>query len=181
MRKKSQMELVGLVIIVILITLGILFLATFALKSDVQKKVFTRKGLAYSTMGAVLKATVSKDAQCAQLGNPRIGEDIIDDCAKYFDTSSRYHCIGPLSKERRHSCDFLQEMATILLNETLGRWNKKYEFSSQLIPYQGAKPTELVSVVVSGGCPKWKEMDSSGLFPINTEAGLVENYLYLCD
>lgn len=173
--------MVGLVVIVILITLGILFMATFALESDVQKKVFTRKGLAYSAMSAVMKVTVSKDAQCAQLGSPRIGEDIIDDCAKYFDTDSQFHCLGPLSGERLHSCDFLQEMAAVLLNKTLGAWNKDYEFESQLVPFQGAEPKVLARVVAKEGCPKWKERDSSGLFPINTEAGLVENYLYLCD
>ena len=42
--KKGQMEVIGLVVIVILITLGMLFLATFAFKSDSQKKFSPEKG-----------------------------------------------------------------------------------------------------------------------------------------
>ncbi len=180
--RSAQMEMIGLVVIVILITLGMLFMATFALKADPSKKVFTRKGLAYSTMSAIMKTSISEEANCAQLGVPTIGEDIIDDCAKYFDTESQYACIGPLSEERLHSCDFLEEMTFVLLNKSLGQWNKNYEFRSLLIQFDGASPDNLINPIVEGGgCPKWKDRDSSGLFPINTEAGLVENFLYLCD
>lgn len=188
MIKKGQMEMVGLVVIVILITLGMLFMATFALKSDPQKKIFTRKGLSYSTMSAVMKTTVSGEANCVQqyrgLESPKIGQDIIDDCAKYPDTGgfSLYKCEGPISKEPLHSCDFFREMVLYLLNETLGSWNKNYEFRSQLITFQESLPLELIEPIrAGGGCPKYKDRDASGLFPINTEAGLVENVLYLCD
>jgi len=181
---RGQMEVIGLVIIVILIALGMLFMATFALQSEPQKKIFTRKGLAYSTMSALMKTTVSKDSACYSLsqGAPKIGGDVIEDCAKYRDVDiSIYQCIGPYSGKALHSCAFLQEMITYSLDKTLGSWNKHYEFHSQLIPFQGEKPIDLIEPVMSEGCPKWKERDSSGLFPINTEAGLVENTLYLCD
>ena len=186
-QKKAQMEMVGLVVIVILITLGMLFMATFALKSEPQKKIFTRKGLAYSTMSAIMKTTVSGKADCVQeyqgLENPKIGEDIIDDCAKYPDSGGYlYNCIGPISKKPERSCEFLHEMTRYLLNQTLGKWNKNYEFRSQLITFQDSQPEDIIDPIqAGGGCPKYKERDSSGLFPINTEAGLVENVLYLCD
>ena len=181
---RGQMEAVGLVVIVILIALGMLFMATFALKSDPQKKIFTRKGLAYSTMSALMKTTVSEEAACYSLsqGAPKIGGDVIEDCAKYRDVdTSIYQCIGPISKKPLHSCDFLAEMITYTLDTTLDSWNKNYEFHSQLIPFQGEEPIDIIEPIIAGGCPKWKERDGSGLFPINTEAGLVENSLYLCD
>lgn len=181
---RGQMEAIGLVVIVILIALGMLFMATFALKSEPHKKIFTRKGLAYSTMSALMKTTISEKAECYSLsqGAPRIGGDVIEDCAKYRDVeTSIYQCIGPVSGKALHSCDFLAEMVTYSLKNTLGIWNKNYEFHSQLVPFQGDKPINLIEPVAVGGCPKWKERDSSGLFPINTEAGLVENTLYLCD
>ncbi len=180
----GQMEAVGLVVIVILIALGMLFMATFALKSEPQKKIFTRKGLAYSTMSALMKTTVSEEAACYSLsqGAPKIGGDVIEDCAKYKDVdTSIYQCMGPVSKKPLHSCDFLAEMITYTLDTTLGSWNKHYEFHAQLIPFQGEEPIDIIEPIIAGGCPKWKERDSSGLFPINTEAGLVENSLYLCD
>lgn len=181
---RGQMEAVGLVVIVILIALGMLFMATFALKSEPQKKIFTRKGLAYSTMSALMKTTVSEEAACYSLsqGAPKIGGDIIEDCAKYRDVDiSIYQCMGPSSGKALHSCDFLHEMIEYSLQNTLGSWNKNYEFHSKLITFQGEEPIDIFEPIISGGCPKWKERDSSGLFPINTEAGLVENSLYLCD
>ncbi len=186
MRKdvRGQMEVIGLVVIVILIALGMLFMATFALKSEPQKKIFTRKGLAYSTMSAMMKTTISEEAACYSLsqGAPKIGGDIIEDCAKYKDVDiSIYQCIGPTSGKTLHSCDFLHEMIAYSLQNTLGSWNKNYEFHSQLITFKGEEAVDIIEPIVSGGCPKWKERDSSGLFPINTEAGLVENSLYLCD
>ncbi len=42
--RKGQTELIGLVVIVIMITLGMLFLAKFALQEEPAKKIFTRKG-----------------------------------------------------------------------------------------------------------------------------------------
>src|SRR3989344_7645978 len=118
---RGQMEAVGLVVIVILIALGMLFMATFALKSDPQKKIFTRKGLAYSTMSALMKTTVSGEAACYSTyslsqGAPKIGGDVIEDCAKHRDVdTSIYQCISPISGKALHSCDFLGEMITFSL------------------------------------------------------------------
>ena len=191
--RKGQMEAIGLVVIVILIALGMLFMATFALKSEPQKKIFTRKGLAYSTMSAIMKTTVSEDAACSQgLGEPtpKLSGSILDNCLIYKDAHDPiYQCIGPISKQPLHSCVFLEEMITSSLHKTLGGWNKNYEFHSQLITFQGQTPKDVIRPIcekgfceeVGGGCPGTKERDSSGVFPINTQEGLVESTLYLCD
>jgi len=178
--RKAQMEMIGLVVIVILITLGMLFLAQFALKESPKKKIFTRKGLAYSTMSAIMKTSVIEPTCFVDYvgeASLRIGKDILEDCARHADSSpfgySLYECKG------KHSCIFLNETVNKLLNSTLGKWNKRYEFKSQLISFREAEPVVLIRL--GEGCPKSRERDSSGLFPINTEAGLVENVLYLCD
>ncbi|MBT3814351.1 hypothetical protein HOE37_01325 [Candidatus Woesearchaeota archaeon] len=182
-RKSGQMEMIGLVIIVILLSLGMLFMAQFALSEDGKKKIFTRKGLAYSTVSALMKTTVM-DVDCTnnygKWTKPQIGKDILEDCAKNFDYSpggySLYTCQG------MHSCEFLEKEITLLLNETLGEWNKGYVFRSKLIKATGDKPELIMGPIQSGGgCPKSKERDGSGLFPIHTEAGLVETELFLCD
>jgi hypothetical protein len=185
--KKGQMEMVGLVVIVILITLGMLFMAKFALKEDTKKKVFTRKGLAYSAMGALMKTTVQEPGCSSNyIGDvqPQLGKDILEDCANnHFsnpDGWSLYTCNG------QHSCAFLETKIAELLNLTLGEWGKSYEFRSSLILQNEKEPVNLIGPITNkGGCPKWKgnikDRDSSGLFPLHTDAGLVESYIYICD
>jgi hypothetical protein len=179
----AQMEMIGLVIIVILLSLGMLFMAQFAMKEDGKKKIFTRKGLAYSTVSALMKTTIM-DVDCTEnygkWTKPQIGKDILEDCAKNFayapDGYSLYTCQG------MHSCVYLEKEITLLLNETLGNWNKGYVFRSKIIKATEDKPELIIGPIQSGGgCPKTKERDSSGLFPIHTEAGLVETELFLCD
>lgn len=182
--KKAQMEMVGLVVIVILITLGMLFMVTFALKSSPGKKIFTGEGLVYSTIIAVMKTTVDERADCTsgQYGKEfqTIGADILDDCAQFFDaTTSEFQCIGPISGESKHSCEFLNETIGLLLDKTLGSWNKHYEFRSKLIVND--KVVDIVGPIkVGGGCPKYKDRDSSEV-SLSTESGEVWSVLYLCD
>ena len=181
--RKGQMEMVGLVVIVILITLGMLFMAQFAMKTDAKKKVFTRKGLAYSTMGSLLKMSIN-DSLCStgSIGgqSPRLGKELIEDCANNPNfaggiSDSLYNCRG------QHSCDFLKEFITEMLNETLAQWGKDYRFTSKIIYQHDDEPKLLFDPIVQGSkCPKWKDRDGSGLFPIHTGSGLVENELYLC-
>lgn len=181
--RKAQTEMIGLVVIVILITLGMLFAAQFALKESPQKKIFTRKGLSYSTMSTIMKTTVYEDNCKGDFKikvNPQIGKDLLEDCAGNFDYAptgySLYEC------RNQHSCVFLEEFITGLLNDTLGSWNKHYEFNAVLIQAAENEPTKLFDppITAGGGCYK-KERDSSGLFPIHTSAGLVQAELFLCD
>lgn len=174
--KRGQMEMIGLVIIVILITLGMLFMAIFALQQDPQKKIFTRKGLAYSTLGAAMKTNVD----CTNSnGNtkPQLGKEIIDDCAAHYNDQSNclYNCGG------MDCCSFMNQTMERMLNSTLGNWGKRYEFKSQLIQGKGLTPIVLSEIKGKGGC-SGKDKDSSGLFPLQAgDSGIVENVLYLCD
>jgi len=189
-RKKGQMEIMGLVIIVILITLGLLFMAIFAFKDETQKKVFTRKGLASSTMSALLKATTSSEEGCVQrfIGEanlPKLGEDVLEDCALYFaeykvgdavlaSGFSQYRCQGV------HSCDFFKRKTDELLQNTLGMWGKHYEYRSDFIDRFGTTELLVIKDTAGRGCPG--ERDASGVYPIQVKfAGLVESQLYVCD
>ena len=178
--KKAQAEMIGLVIIVVLISLGMLFMAQFAINDKPEKKIFTRKGLAYSTMSSVMKTEVA----CYPLsGDPEflsIGKELIDDCAKHWEsTTSDFWCASEQGGTQNHSCEFMQEMVLLMLDQTLGVWNKDYQFRTVFVT--GAEGKVIVEVD-TGGCATAKERDSSGLFPIYVkDTGLVENTLYLCD
>lgn len=172
--RKGQMEAMGLVVIVILITLGMLFLAQFALKEAGEKKIFTRQGLARSSMSAILKTTV--DENCGEVQIPQIGKDILEDCAVNLNSKdeSYYKCGGV------NSCIFAEAKITQLLASTLGAWNKRYEFQSKLVNDNGV--TNLFNPITNKGGCQGRERDTSGLFPIRAEnAGLIENILLICD
>lgn len=177
--RSAQMELIGLVVIVILITLGMLFLAKFALNTKSKNTLLLRKGLASSSVTALLKTTVDKGI-CAEGAVPQLKE-VLEDCARNYPPElSR----SVLSCDNKHSCDFFRDTAQQLLDSTLGSWRKKYEFRSHLIRSPGVEPTVLLDPPVGseGGCPATKPRDSSGAFPLPTQdAGLIESVLFVCD
>lgn len=179
--KLGQMEMIGLVVIVILITLGMLFMAQFALKEKQDKKIFTRKGLAYSTMSTMMKLGVECEKYDSLLYSQgtvylELQNDLIQACAEEsYGGYPDFYC-GDLTP-----CEYVQKTITSLLNQTLGSWNKHYEFRSTLL--SGANPELLFSVIDedNNGCKK-SDRDTSGLFPLNAPGvGLIENVLYLCD
>ena len=178
--RKGQMEIIGLVVIVILITLGMLFMAVFALRESPQKRIITQKGLAVSTISALMKTTIS-DPDClpghAGGGFFPLGGVILEDCAlnEQFTGGSHYRCGG------KHSCDFFRQQAAELLEQTLGQWNKNYQFSSVLVSPGRREVVPLFEPITrGGGCPPLKDRESSGSFPLSTDVGMVESVLYLC-
>lgn len=163
------MEIIGLVVIVILLTMGMLFMAMFALNEEPGTKVFTRKGLASSTMAALMKTTVH---ECGSYSLPQIEKHLIEDCAVnkgslYYD----YSCGG------KNSCDYLEEKIPQLLNDTLGKWNKRYEFQTLLI----SSNQYILYVNSSRGNCQRRERDTSGEYFLPTGKGLVKSVLYICD
>ena len=182
MSRRAQMEIIGLVVIVILITLGMLFMAWFALQEEPSKNIFTRKGLASSALSGLMKVSLSSNECNINEGDIiQLGNDILEDCALNYDYSpdgfSNYEC------NEKHSCVFAEEFMAKMLNESLGQWGKKYELRSKLIQSSLDKPISLIeSIKNRGGCPKGSgNRDSSGPFPLKTKVGLIELELFVCD
>jgi hypothetical protein len=179
------MEIIGLVVIVILVTLGMLFMAFFAFKEDPQKKIFTRELLAYSTMSALMKTTVAETSCVQEYGTetaPQIEKDLLEDCALNYDTKDTTNGYSLYRCNNRHSCVFLKDLTTNLLNETIGVWGKKYQLTSKLYLVGNTAGIPLLDVKNSlQGCPINFERDTSKPFFLNTEIGLVESVLYICN
>ena len=173
--KKAQTEMIGLVIIVILITLGMLFAAQFAINDAPEKKIFTRKGLAYSTVSTILVT----EFQCGD--NKLSGKELLKDCYDVRLGSGLYNC-GVLD-----SCEFFEDKISTLFSETLDKWGTNYEFTSKSITGT-ADPLNLVTITprnpeggqIDNPC-KGKDIDTSNPFPIPFEGGLIQNLLLICD
>ena len=151
-------------------------MAKFALDEEPTKKIFTRKGLAYSSMSTLMKTTAD---ECETTTFPPLGDKILEDCALNSPPlPSEYNC------NNKHSCEFFREKVAELLDGTLGEWNKRFEFHSTLVSPFEPQPIALIEPIVSskGGCPLTRgDRDTSGLFPLQTDVGLVDSVLYICD
>lgn len=179
--KRGQMEMAGLVIIVILITLGMLFaLLFFVKKGPEEKQIFVRKGLAYSTMGAMLRTSVpchSGDTTSVKM------TDLLEDCARLdqFRGGTTYQC-DEFNGEG--VCTYTSNQMKRLLDDTLGVWQRSYVLTVELLSVGGGQPRLL---------PSWPlksvdlldtdclgEQDSSGIFPEQTEVGILQSQLVIC-
>ena len=186
------MEIVGLVVIVILISLGMIFMAIFALKNPDSASTFTRKELASSTMAAVLKTTVNHKECYGPLvrENRRVplkfGRELLEDCARHKDVA-RFDHNCPLEGDERGpgSCDFLETTITNILANSLGQMGKRYTMTVELISGDPDGTSLFDEPIQSdhGGClGRRPAKDSSGPFPLQVSGvGLVQSQLIICD
>ena len=123
--KRGQMEIMGLVIIVILVAIGMLFAIQFLMKKPVSRETAAVKESALAAN--FLNAMLSTSTDCFD----RNMRELLQDCAL---TGGSTNCFG------RSSCDYVSEQIGILLNATLARWNKDYYFS-----ISGAPDVEKIS------------------------------------
>jgi hypothetical protein len=114
--KKSQMEIIGLVIIVILISLALIFFLQFSMKeTSSDKRAYTSAQLASGMINTLAKTTTDCSgktiselyAECANL-NPV-------DCDR-----DRF--------EESDACEKANSTVTMLLDSTLAEWRKKFKF-----------------------------------------------------
>ena len=140
MNKKSQTELLGIAIVVIILSIGILILVSNAMKgtkTTEQKRQFSEKQLATNILGAILSTTTN-------FRNDKISTLLIDcgNCepAGYYTTSCPnyneggqetpdLYITGPIDV-----CTYLSIITDYMLNNTLKTWNKKYQFLAYIQP-----------------------------------------------
>ena len=147
--RKSQFEIMGLAIVIILLTLSMVFVVRFViLKGPVEiKKAYTQTELASNMLNTFLDTT-SRD--CNELSMT----DLLEDCAQ----SLSIYCNGVVS------CKYVNDTAAEIFSETLESWNLDYYFSvyedaSNPIltlpepgnPCVGAKKSKLFPIPIAGG------------------------------
>jgi len=153
--KKSQAEIVGLVIIVLLITIGLLFFVKFVVlkePSDV-KKTFVHSELASNMVKVLLETTTDcKESSVKAL---------LQDCAAF----KRINCDGI------YSCEKVNDTIGIILTNTLEEWNKQYEFRAYI---PGNDP-----ISSYGKCAPRADREST-TYPIPTDMGTLFVKMDIC-
>ena len=166
---RAQQEIIGMVIIVIMISIGFLFFAKFAIDSNADKSVFVRKGLSYSTMSAILNTEV----EC-RTNSESMGEWILEQC---LGTNPSNQCDSGMN-----ACDLFMNISRGMLEDTVAFWGKNYEL--RIFKTSVGFDPELRYVVQSKDCTRSRNYDSSGLFSLNLEGGtdsLAQTMLIICD
>lgn len=149
--KKSQMEIMGLAVVVILIVFGMVFMMKYmATKKPVEyQKEYSQTELASNIINTLLKTTI-KD--CLELSFA----DLYKDCAENPNEGS-IDCSGGATPD---SCSYSQTQTEYVLSSTLGIWGMNYEFIvyvDELDPLQFSIWGEDISIKSTEGCPGEKK------------------------
>ena len=160
---KAQMEIMGLVIVVILIALGVLFALRFMLsgeQTDIRKEVVESE-LASNIMNAMLSTTTDCSAK-----NPITMAELFQDCA----VTNSIRC-----DSGEEACTTVRWTSEFMLNATLGEGGKDYHFQ-----IEGAAQTEaraMLNFSNHGACGRLYELKT---VPMPTKVGTATLKLYLC-
>ncbi len=148
MVRKSQMEIMGLVIIVILVGLGLLFAVQLVLKKTPTSDQNNR--IKESTLAAhFLNTLLSTTTSCQK----RSVKELLQDCA----LARVVTC-----ETGETSCAYAQSTIKSILDTTLHEWRKSYVFS-----IKGSSEVEKI-VLSEGTCLKNKEVK---LHPVPVKPG----------
>lgn len=155
--KKSQMEIMGLAIVVVLIVVGMLFVIRFMMNREAPdyRKEYVPTQLANNFVNTFLN-TNARDCKGQAM------KDLLEDCAQ---ARSVYCDNGDLS------CSYVRGMALEVFSSTLDTWNYDYHFSvyfnegDEIIPSIGSE------------CPLERKQKT---FPISTDLGPLYVTLEIC-
>lgn len=156
MKKRSQMEIMGLAIVIILLLLGLVFVVRFVMLKNPSgvRPGFVPSQLASNTLYSFLNSNVE---ECSGI---QISE-LLRICAQGRSVNCGSIQIG---------CDYIEEKATFIFNQTLDKWNYEYHFEVHF--KNGDTLIELGTP-----CPAEKTFKN---FPTPTSSGTLYTDLEIC-
>jgi hypothetical protein len=142
--KKAQLEVLGLAVIVLLLSLGMLMVFKFIVTQEPidTKQSVTEKQQSSNFLGAILETSTGPDCR-----NMKIKE-LFADCADCFDSADYcQYCeldeFNPLD-----SCTYLENILGYALNETFGRDDDLYNIEAFFI--EGSTILQINNTICSG-------------------------------
>ena len=116
--KRGQMEIFGLVVIVILLAIGLLFAIIILTKTPTREIQRVKESVQAANFLNTMMGTTS--IGCAK----RSARELLQNCAL---ATSEW--VGATTCESgQNTCELLQSMISTMLNQTLGEWGKNYRF-----------------------------------------------------
>jgi len=153
---KSQMEILGLAIVVVLVLIATAFVVRFVAVSKPAdyRKGFVSSELASNMINTFLKTSAS---QCSQLSMT----ELLQDCSQET---------GLVCANGQDSCQYVSSAASGIFAKTLGKWNTHYEFAAY---------TEIDKPFIKLGKPCMVEKKSK-VYPVPTRTGTMYVKLDIC-
>ncbi len=116
--RRAQMEIFGLVVIVILLAIGLLFAIIILTKTPTRETQRVKESVQAANFLNTMMGTTS--VSCAK----RSARELLQNCAlATSEWIGATQCEGGLN-----TCELLHDMISTMLNQTLGTWGKNYKF-----------------------------------------------------
>ena len=166
--RKAQLEVLGLAIVVLLISLSLLFVLQFVVTRapELPKQTFTRDQLANTMVSALLETTT----HCAELTMT----ELLQDCAQQPLSDADCNANGDTRVgNRAESCAVAEQITAQIFAGTLDTWEKNYE-------YTVAYGTEKLVHAQREGCPLDYDTGTS-LIPLVPGGPNIFVRLLVCD
>ena len=153
--KKAQVEIMGLTIALLLITLGIVFVFGFISENGSlqYKRQFTQTEIASNTLSTFLRTT----SGCKELSMT----ELLQDCSQ----NQIVVCL-----EDQNSCEYVLAAAAQIFDDTLEKWGISYEFK---VFFEEENPV----LGIGEACVGDKK---SKLFPIPIDSGILKVKMDIC-
>jgi len=118
--RRSQMEIMGLMVVVILLIVGVLFALKFVVlkKPAETRQEYSRTQMA-SNMGLALMSATTENCRETAI------KDLLIDCAQWPEAGGTITC-----GDGSGSCDYVNRTIGHILNSTLNQWRVRYYFSA---------------------------------------------------
>lgn len=149
---KAQAEIVGMAIVIILIIIGISFVARFTAGPADYKKQFTQSEISSNTLDALLKTT----SNCNWLSM----EELLQNCADQ----------AIICGDGKTSCENFILVTQQIFSKTLEKWGVEYEFKAF---FEEKNPLFALGETCIGD-------KKSELFPIPLDSGVLFVKLDIC-
>lgn len=150
-QKKAQIEILGLLMVMVLLSLGMLFVLRFVLLKPAEnvQATFADVEMAQNMITSLLKVTTTcKDLSMTEL---------FEDCARYESIDCG---------DGNTSCTYLNRTLPGIFNQTFGAWHRKYTFNATIATIP---PRNVLSV--EGNCSAAALKEKPGLQPIPLASG----------
>jgi hypothetical protein len=173
MSKKSQMEIFGIALIVIIMALAMFFFISSRLKASNIKQGYMDTEMAQNMLNTIFRTKTECGLSVS---------DVAKDCAtggSKCDMCTSSPC-PPRYAGITNSCNYLNFTVTNILEGTLKLWQKPYYFTITYKKNAGTEGPLLNSPISSGGCNLNKEREAPGMQYIPVTDGRLTAQLVIC-